>query len=80
MFLKLAHLHTYYVYNHLRYKGETILSTHFWGNKYRGSAYNIFWRIFAPFTPVTKSCSLCSKEKFYILRKPDVSILSHKPI
>ena len=66
---------------HLRYKGETILSTHIWEIKDRGSTYTISWRILDrgnPFTPVTKVCMLCTKEKFYILRRTELSTLNSR--
>ena len=68
-------------FKHLRYKGETILSTHIWEIKDRGSTYTISWRILDrgnPFTPVTKVCMLCTKEKFYILRRTELSTLNSR--
>ena len=65
----------------MRYKGETILSTHIWAVKDRGSTYNISWRILdrgTPFTPVTKVCMLCTKEKFYIIRRPEFASLNSR--
>ena len=32
----------------------------------------------APFTPVTGRCNLCTKEKFYILRKPEMASLNSR--
>ena len=68
-------------FKHLRYKGETILSTHIWAIKDRGSNYTISWRILDrgnPFTPVTKVCMLCTKEKFYIIRRPELASLNSR--
>ena len=66
-------------FNHERYKSETILSSHIWAIKGRGSTYNITWRILdrgAPFNPATKTCMLCTKERFFIIRKPTLASLN----
>ena len=63
------------------YKHETVLSTHIWECKARGSAYKVSWRILdrgQPFNPVTKICKLCVRERFYILRKPHLASLNHR--
>ena len=63
------------------YKGETVLSTHIWELKARGSTYEVSWKVIdrgSPFTPVTGQCSLCTKEKFYILRRPDLASLNKR--
>ena len=39
------------------------------------------WKVIdwgAPFTPVTGRCNLCTKEKFYILRKPEMASLNSR--
>ena len=66
-------------FKHRKHKGRTILSTHIWEVKDRGSSYTISWRILdrgTPFTPVTKVCNLCTKEKFYIIRRPELATLN----
>ena len=68
-------------FTHRKYKGETILSTHIWDLKDRGSDYTISWRIIdrgPAFTPVTKVCMLCTIEKFYIIRKPQLASLNSR--
>ena len=68
-------------FNHRKYKGETILSTHIWDIKDRGSNYTLSWKILdrgSPFTPVTRVCMLCTKEKFYIIRRPELSSLNSR--
>ena len=57
------------------------MSTHIWGLKARGSTFNVKWKVLdrgAPFTPVTGRCSLCTKEKFYIFRKPEIASLNSR--
>ena len=64
-----------------RYKGKTILSSHIWDIKGRGSSYTISWRILdrgAPFNPATKTCMLCTKERFFIIRKPELATLNKR--
>ena len=68
-------------FNNPNYKGETILSTHIWELKARGSTYSIAWKVIdrgSPFTPITNKCMLCTKEKFYILRKPELASLNSR--
>ena len=57
------------------------MSTHIWGLKARGSTFNVKWKVLdrgAPFTPVTRRCNLCTKEKFYIFRKPEMASLNSR--
>ena len=66
---------------HPHKKGETKLSAHIWELKERGSTYDITWKVIdrgSPFTPVTGRCNLCTKEKFYILRKPEMASLNSR--
>ena len=49
--------------------------------KARGSTFDVKWKVLdrgAPFTPVTGRCNLCTKEKFYILRKPEMASLNSR--
>ena len=68
-------------FRHERYKHETVLSTHIWEIKSRGSTYTLAWKILdrgAPFDPATRSCMLCCKEKFFIIRKPGLASLNSR--
>ena len=68
-------------FTHERYKHETVLSSHIWECKERGSAYTVTWKALdrgQPFNPVTKTCKLCTREKFYIIRKPHLATLNHR--
>ena len=68
-------------FNNEKYKGETVLSTHIWELKARNSTYTISWKVIdrgSPYTPVTGQCMLCTKEKFYILRKPELASLNSR--
>ena len=63
-------------------KGKTKLSTHSESSiKAKGSTFDDKWKVIdrgAPFTPVTGRCNLCTKEKFYILRKPEMASLNSR--
>ena len=64
-----------------KYSNETCLSTHIWNIKSRGSSYTIKWKIIdrgRPFNPTTKTCSLCVKEKFYIIYKPSIATINKR--
>ena len=68
-------------FNHERYGHETVLSSHIWECKGRGSTCTVSWRVLdrgQPFNPVTKICKLCVREKFYIIRKPHLATLNHR--
>ena len=63
------------------YKHETVLSTHIWECKARGSSYKVSRKILdrgQPFNPVTKVCKLCVRERFWIIRKPHLATLNHR--
>ena len=52
-----------------------------WECKARGSAWKANWKILdrgQPFNPVTKTCKLCVRERFFILRKPHLASLNHR--
>ena len=68
-------------FDHERYKSETILSSHIWAIRARGSSYTLAWRILdrgAPFNHVTKTCMLCCMERFFIIRRPDLASLNSR--
>ena len=68
-------------FKHQRYMHETVLSSHIWALKARGSTFSIAWRILdrgAPYNPGTKACMLCCKERFFIIRRPDLATLNSR--
>ena len=70
--------YTLYIYI---YKHETVLSTHIWECKSRSSTWKVNWKILdrgQPFNPVTKTCKLCVRERFYIIRKPHLASLNYR--
>jgi hypothetical protein len=70
-----------FTFAHLKAASETTLSTHIWDLKNRGASFNIKWKILdrgQPFNPATRTCQLCTKEKFYILFKPELTTLNSR--
>ena len=73
--------------NHLKsfknekYSTETTLSTHIWNIKQRGSTYTIDWKTLdrgSTYNPATKTCNLCTTEKFYIILKPHMATINKR--
>ena len=61
-------------FRHREMEHSTTLSTYIWKLKDSKTKYKISWRIMdrAPcFNPITRTCRLCLKEKYYIMFKPD---------
>ena len=62
--------------NHLT-KSE--LSKHIWKLKDLGIAFDITWKIIdrgKKFTPTSKSCKLCTLERYYLICRPDLYTLN----
>ena len=62
-------------------KNDTTLSAHIWKIKERGSSYSLKWKILdrgQVFNPATKTCQLCTKEKFFIIFKPELATLNSR--
>ena len=62
----------YKAFIHRRYIMDTALSQFIWELKDKGLDYEIEWVLLAkasPYNPSNKTCNLCSKERFFILRK-----------
>ena len=62
-------------------ENQTSLSKYIWKLKNKNIDYNLRWRIVdrgTPYNPTTKTCTLCIREKFYILYHPRISDLNSK--
>ena len=62
-------------------RNDTTLSAHIWKIKERGSSYSLKWKILdrgQVFNPATKTCQLCTKEKFFIIFKPELATLNSR--
>ena len=61
------------------YEHTTELSKYVWKLKRHGYLYDIKWRILAtakPYNPASKICNLCSKEKYFIIYRPEIATLN----
>ena len=70
--------HTYDC-KHREFEKRTSLSKYIWKLKDNFYDYKINWRILSiakTYNPATKSCNLCTKEKFYIIYKPHLATLN----
>ena len=59
----------------------TTLSEYVWKLKDHRFKFEISWKIIArakAYSPATKECNLCTKEKFYFLYKPDMCSLNKR--
>ena len=57
------------------------LSSHVWDLKDKGLSYDVSWRLkdrSTAFSPITKKCRICLKEKFHILYKQDGASLNRR--
>ena len=63
------------------YSTETTLSSHIWDIKDRDSTYKISWKMLdraSPYNATTKTCNLCTTEKFYIILKPHLATIKKR--
>ena len=63
------------------YSTETTLSSHIWDIKDRDSTYKISWKMLdraSPYNAATKTCNLCTTEKFYIILKPHLATINKR--
>ena len=68
-------------FTHKKRKHETTLSKYIWELKDSNIDYTLSWKMFArtqPFTQVTGLCQLCTREKFFIIFKPDLCTLNSR--
>ena len=66
-------------FTHERYCHETSLSSYLWSLKQKNVEYDLDWKIMArakPFCPVTGVCQLCTREKYFIIYKPELATLN----
>ena len=62
-------------------KNKCGLSEHIWKLQDQNISYNIKWEIVSkakPYNPVTGVCSLCNREKYFILFKPEMATLNKR--
>ena len=68
-------------FNLKKYSKETELSKFIWVLKTNKIEYSIKWKILEkakPFSPVSKTCRLCIREKYYLIFKPELCTLNER--
>ena len=66
-------------FNHKKYHTDTELSKHVWKLKEKCIEFNISWKIIdrgKSFDSVSRTCNLCTTEKLYLLRNPELCSLN----
>ena len=60
-------------------KNSTSLSKHIWQLEDQNIGYDISWKIVSrakPYNPVTNLCPLCTREKYFIIFKPEMASIN----
>ena len=68
-------------FKHQKKENDTMLASHIWDLKKQNMDYKITWKILErakPFSPVSKICNLCTKEKYFIIFEPEKASLNKK--
>ena len=63
-------------------EGHTCLTTQYWKEKNAGNNPVVSWKYLEKnvptYNPVTKTCRLCLREKFYIVLRPNLATLNSR--
>ena len=62
-------------------KNATRLSKHIWNLQDKNIGYEISWKIVSrakPFNHVTNTCQLCTREKYFIIFKPEMATINER--
>ena len=62
-------------------RNATTLSQHIWNLKDNSINYSITWKIVSKgksYSPSSKTCNLCLKEKYFIICKPEMATLNNR--
>ena len=68
-------------FKHEKYAHETTLSSYIWKLKDRNLDFDIKWKLMAratPFSPITNVCNLCTREKYFILFRPETATINSR--
>ena len=60
---------------------STTLSDHVWKLKENNKDHSIKWKVISKassYSKTTKICSLCLEEKYFIIRRPDMSSINKR--
>ena len=63
------------------YRNATSLSKYIWSLKDKGTEFNIRWRTISKcnsYSPSSKKCNLCLREKYYIIFRPNMASLNNR--
>ena len=66
-------------FRHKKYISDSELSKYIWKLKDENKSYTISWKIIdrdRPFNPSTKICQLCTREKYYLIYRPELCTLN----
>ena len=58
-------------------------SSYIWKLKAEGINYKLTWKVIdrgIPYSPITNICNLCTKEKFYIITRPDLATINKRNV
>ena len=62
-------------------KNSTRLSKHIWKLEDENIGYDVSWKIVSrakPYNHVTNTCQLCTREKFFIIFKPEMASINER--
>ena len=68
-------------FNNRHKSKETELSKHIWDLKDKNIPYSVTWKIIdrcKSYSPISKSCNLCIREKYYIIRFPHLASINSR--
>ena len=68
-------------FNNNNKRNSTKLSQHIWNLKDNSNTYTLKWKILSqctPYSPNSKKCNLCIKEKYFIICRPKMSSLNNR--
>ena len=68
-------------FTHKKRRNETTLSNHIWELKDSSQNYTLSWKILAkaqPYSNITGVCQLCTREKYFIIFKPELGTLNSR--
>ena len=66
-------------FRHKKYINDSELAKHIWKLKDQDRSFTISWKIIdmgKPFNPATKICQLCTREKYYLIYRPELCTLN----
>ena len=65
-------------FRHKKYINDSALAKYIWKLKDKNKSYTISWKIIdrrKPFNPSSTVCQLCTREKYYLIYRPELCTL-----